>query len=224
VELDQLGIFAKYWEPGKVKTRLAARVGAQVAADLYASFLTVVIENSARAFPGHRVLAYAPPERRGAFHDLVDDRWQLEPQANGDLGQRIQYYFTSAFAGGYQHVVLTGSDSPNLPRAYIRQAFQNLRHAQVVLGPSDDGGYYLIGARLETPDIFAEIPWSTGEVFARTVEKLRRAGMTWHQLPVWYDVDEVADLRRLRMELAAQDEPSPVVATLINQIDEALSC
>ncbi len=222
--MEQLGIFAKYWEPGKVKTRLAVRVGAQKAAGLYASFLAAVLENSERAFAGHRVLAYAPPERREAFRDLAGgDRWQLEPQASGDLGQRIQHFFASAFAGGYEHVVLMGSDSPNLPRAYIRQAFQYLRRAQVVLGPSDDGGYYLIGARLEMPDILAGIPWSTGDVFARTVEKLGRAGTTWHQLPCWYDVDEVVDLRRLREELAVEEEPSPAVATLIRKIDQALS-
>ena len=84
-ELDQLGVFAKYWQAGNVKTRLAASLGAAAAAELYHCFLTAVIENCERAFDGRLVLAYTPPERLGAFSDLAGERWHLEPQAAGDL-------------------------------------------------------------------------------------------------------------------------------------------
>jgi rSAM/selenodomain-associated transferase 1 len=219
---DQLGVFAKYWEPGKVKTRLATSLGAPVAAELYCYFLKAVIENCEHAFAGHRVLAYSPMEHRDAFSDLASDDWHLEPQSAGDLGQRMQHYFASAFESGCRSVVLVGSDSPNLPPAYIRSAFQRLESEHVVLGPSEDGGYYLIGARSELPDVFSDMSWSTGEVFAETVERLRHVGMSWHELPCWYDIDELADLVRLRKELAAQDVLSPARTELINKIDQSL--
>jgi rSAM/selenodomain-associated transferase 1 len=223
VELEQLGVFAKYWEPGKVKTRLATSLGAPVAAELYYCFLAAVIENCERAFNGRRLLAYAPMERRGAFSVLAGVGWHLEPQAAGDLGQRMQQYFASAFARGCERVVLIGSDSPNLPPTFIRSAFQRLEHEQVVLGPSEDGGYYLIGARLELPDVFSDISWSTGEVFGQTVDRLRHAGMTWHELPGWYDVDDLADLMRLRSDLATQNGLSPARTELIDKIDGLLT-
>ncbi len=223
MELDQLGVFAKYWEPGKVKTRLATSLGAPVAAELYYSFLTAVIENCDHAFDDRRVLAYAPPERRGAFSDLAEDGWRLEPQSAGDLGRRMQQYFATAFKSGCERVVLIGSDSPNLPPDHIRIAFQHLESEQVVLGPSEDGGYYLIGARFELPDIFSDISWSTGEVFSQTVERLRHAGTRWHELPCWYDVDELADLRRLHNDLAGQGGLNPQSAKLLDRINRALS-
>jgi glycosyltransferase A (GT-A) superfamily protein (DUF2064 family) len=81
----------------------------------------------------------------------------------------------------------------------------------------------LIGARPELPDVFSDVAWSSGQVFAQTVERLRNAGTTWHELPCWYDVDELADLMRLRKELAAQDELSPARTELINKIDRVLT-
>ena len=221
--LDQLGVFAKYWEPGKVKTRLATSLGAAVAAELYYAFLTAVIENCERAFDGRRVLAYTPAERRAAFSDLAGDGWLLESQATGDLGHRMQRHFASAFNSGCERVVLIGSDSPNLPRAHIRSAFQHLEDEQIVLGPSEDGGFYLIGATRELPDVFKDVPWSTSEVFTRTGERLKHAGATWHELPCWYDVDQLADLMRLRNELAAQDELSPAHTKLLHAIDRSLA-
>jgi len=153
--------------------------------------------------------------------------WSLEPQAEGDLGARMRAFFDWAFAGGATRVVLIGSDSPTLPIEFIDEAFAALAQHPVVLGPASDGGYYLVGAvgqlcdtavrpavaasrdaaalrRTATsssaPPIFDRIDWSTPAVFEQTVERLKAAALTYHVLPPWYDVDELADLARLKRE------------------------
>lgn len=201
----QLGMFAKFWEPGRVKTRLAAAIGPEGAAELQRAFVEQLL-NQFRDYPADRLLAYSPPERRGEFEPLAA-HWRLEPQSAGDLGARIDHFFRAGFAAGFQQVVLLGSDSPTLPRAWVDEAYAALADVEVVLGPSADGGYYLIGARDRVPPIFAGIPWSTSEVLKETVARLEAAGLPYQLLPPWYDVDEVADLRRLADELGPDGSP-----------------
>jgi glycosyltransferase A (GT-A) superfamily protein (DUF2064 family) len=135
-------------------------------------------------------------------------------------------FFRTSFAGGAQQVVLIGSDSPTLPRDFIQQAFDELRRHEVVLGPTDDGGYYLIGLSRGTwprltetqvrvserlahvtsepyrvPPIFDDMPWSTPQVWPETIRRLDERGHSYAILPAWYDVDEPRDLKRLRDEL-----------------------
>ena len=208
--MDQLGIFAKYWQPGTVKTRLAAAVGDDAASRLYRRFLITLL----RRF-GHvaqrRVLAYTPPDQRAEFALLAADTWTLQEQAAGDLGMRMQNYFAKAFRSGADRVVLIGSDSPTVPLDYVTDAFQLLEKFPIVLGPSDDGGYYLVGAAGEVPPIFAGVAWSTPLVWRQTQALLQAAGYSCGVLPVWYDVDDLPGLRRMNRELA--DHP-PLDGTL----------
>lgn len=196
-----MGIFAKYWRPGAVKTRLAASVGDDAASRLQRRFLVTLL----RRF-GHvaqrRVLAYTPPDQRAEFALLAADVWTLQDQAVGDLGKRMQNYFTEAFHSGAQRVVLIGSDSPTLPLDYVTGAFQLLDTFPVVLGPADDGGYYLVGAAGGVPPIFAGVAWSTPLVWNQTQSLLQAAGYRCGVLPVWYDVDDLPGLRRMERELA----------------------
>ncbi|HWB14224.1 MAG TPA: TIGR04282 family arsenosugar biosynthesis glycosyltransferase [Pirellulales bacterium] len=206
----EFGIFAKYWQPGQVKTRLAADIGFEPASRLHRlSLETLLCRFSGVA--DRRVLAFTPADRAGAFAALVESRsvpgtghWSLEPQAAGDLGERIQHYFTSAFARGAQRVVLIGSDSPTLPDSFVAEAFDRLLTADAVIGPTADGGYYLVGLSRLLPRLFDQIAWSTPAVLAQTLGRLRAESCPYSILPSWYDVDTLADLIRLRAELAGK--------------------
>jgi hypothetical protein len=207
--MDQLGMFAKYWEPGRVKTRLAAAIGDQAASSLYRRFVLTLVQRFADVGQ-RRVLAYTPAERQTEFESLAAEDWQLAAQAGGNLGERMQAYFANAFRSGATRVVLIGSDSPNLPLDYVNDAFQQLDDAPVVLGPADDGGYYLVGAAGSVPPIFAGIQWSSPQVWAQTLNRLRDADCPYGVLPVWYDVDDLASLRQVYQDLADReplDEP-----------------
>jgi uncharacterized protein len=171
-----LGLFAKWPEPGRVKTRLAAATSPAFAADVALAFLRDLTERFG-AVADRRVLVFAPTDAGPLFAEVVRDRFALVPQADGDLGRRLSSFIESELAAGADAVVVIGSDSPTLPLAHVEQAFAELRRADVVLGPATDGGYYLVGCRSRVPPIFEDIPW--------------------------YDVDTLDDCRMLRGHLAA---------------------
>ncbi|MCH7727636.1 MAG: TIGR04282 family arsenosugar biosynthesis glycosyltransferase [Planctomycetes bacterium] len=203
--MDQLGIFAKYWEPGKVKTRLGAQIGQGRASRLYRAFLDTTLARLAQVAQ-RRVLAFTPSERQEDFAQLADNAWVVEPQSNGDLGHRMWRYFEAAFAAGARRVVLLGSDSPTVTLELIQQAFDHLEESEVVLGPTHDGGYYLVGAAGGAPPIFDNISWSSSTVWQQTVERLHDAGCSYAELPKWYDVDDRNDLLRLEQDLRSRAE------------------
>ena len=211
-----LGIFAKHWEPGKVKSRLARTIGESHAATLQALFVAALVERLANVAQ-RRAIAYWPPESGASFAGVVQDRFELLPQASGDLGQRMQAFFVSALARA-ERVVLIGSDSPDVPMDILTQALDALAEHSVVLGPAADGGYYLIGLARRLPPVFKGIAWGTREVWRQTTARLKAAGVSWHELPPWYDVDELADLAALRQRLpeAAAD---PHLARLASDIE-----
>ena len=202
----QLGIFAKYWAPGAVKTRLAVDLGTETAAELYRAFLVASLRRFA-PLSKRCLLAYTPAERADAFAEIAEDDWQIEPQSVGDLGARMRYYFEQALARDADGAILLGSDSPTLPIGYARQAIESLSDHDVVLGPSTDGGYYLIGLRGQVPDLFHGIEWSTETVWRQTTERLEATDLRVAVLPEWYDVDCLKSYRRLCQELATTVDP-----------------
>src|SRR4029453_10402983 len=110
------------------------------------------------------MVAFWPPEAQGCFAGVVQGRWELVPQTDGDLGKRMQTFFVTAL-GRAERVVLIGSDSPDLPREVLPQAFDALASHDVVLGPAADGGYYLLGIARRIPAIFEGIAWSSRDVW-----------------------------------------------------------
>ena len=214
----QLGVFAKYWSPGAVKTRLAKTEGATPAAELYKAFLQTTLRRFSRT-PCHRVLAYTPEERSSDFREMAGVEWQLQRQADGDLGHRIEHYFQSAFGDGQDQVVLIGSDSPNLPVDIVQTAFRSLEDKPVVLGPTTDGGYYLVGATSQSPDIFVGIDWSSDHVWHQTIQRLQSTSLGFAELPVWYDIDNRADLDCLSKDLAKTRASDPHLDWLRNRIE-----
>ncbi|HUS38748.1 MAG: TIGR04282 family arsenosugar biosynthesis glycosyltransferase [Pirellulales bacterium] len=203
--MSRLGIFAKYWQAGEVKTRLATAIGAREAAEIYHAFLTTILRRFSDLplsdLPLNRVVAYSPTDRRAEFAQLVDEPWELRPQVDGDLGSRMRDFFDASFDAGCDLVVLIGSDSPTLPASRITEAFNALRKCSVVLGPSEDGGYYLVGARQQTPDIFDDIDWGTPNVMRQTLDRLRGRSASYQEIAPWYDVDDAASFDRLQKEL-----------------------
>lgn len=211
VQNRHLGVFAKYWEPGAVKTRLAQRIGKAAAASLYHEFLQCLVARFAR-IGDERTLAFWPGDRRHEFAALGGDAWQLELQAGDDLGQRMKHFFERRFAQSAttpksaSAAVLIGSDSPTMRFSVLTSAFQALEEFDIVLGPTSDGGYYLVGMSAAHVAIFDDIEWSTPAVWKQTVERTEQLGLRHFVLPSFFDVDEVDDLARLLQDIAEFDQ------------------
>lgn len=216
-----LGIFAKHWTPGRVKTRLAADIGERRAAEVHRLFVSALL-NRFDETADNRILAFDPPHCEREFRQAAGPAWQILPQSAGDLGQRMAAFFAATLAQA-ERVVLIGADSPDLPAALVTQALEALEQAEVVLGPALDGGYYLVGAAGRVPPIFQNIDWGTGQVWSQTVERLLHAACTWHALPQWYDVDTAADLVRLRMCLRERRQGDIRLGTLADRLTALLA-
>jgi uncharacterized protein len=219
--MREFGVFARHWTPGEVKSRLAVAIGPDRAAEVYRASLEVTLERFTAA-GDRRTVVYTPPKRREAFAPWGQRGWLLRAQGEGDLGERMRQYFDAAFATGAQRVILIGSDSPTLPESHVAQAWDALLTAPVVLGPADDGGYYLVGLSRPLPGLFASIPWGTSAVWPRTQQRLAELGVNGAALPGWRDFDDLADLQRLRVELAQLAPHAPVYQALARAIEQAL--
>jgi uncharacterized protein len=196
-----LGVFAKRPAPGAGKTRLAAESSAAWAAEVAAAFLHDTLARLA-AVEARRVLAFAPPDAFPYFADLARGRFDLTPQPEGDLGERMAEFFRTQLDGGATAAVLVGTDSPSLPLPFVERAFRELESADLVLGPAADGGYYLIGCSRTVPAVFQGIAWGGPRVLLETAARLPE-GARLALLPPWYDVDSLADWFALRGHLAA---------------------
>jgi uncharacterized protein len=198
-------IFAKEPAPGQVKTRLSPPLRPEDACRLYYAFLEDILEEMDQ-LPGMALaLAYAPAAAEDFFRKLASAAVRLIPQEGQDLGERLLRSSAWGFAAGFKTVLLRGSDTPDLPGALLSEARRHLSTgtAQVVLGPSRDGGYYLIGFKGFYPELFAGMPWSTGRLLAETRSRAAELSLKVHLLPCWGDIDTHADL------LAFLERPHP---------------
>lgn len=197
----RLCVFAKPPRIGEVKTRLSPAIGPGDATWLYLAFLNDLTgELAGGPWQLHFAWAVGEGEELPRHPGVVS-----EAQSGGELGERLYRYFAAALAAA-PAVVVVGSDMPELEAARVSEAFARLESGSgVVLGPSADGGYYLIGLRREALDeaLFEGIAWSTGTVFAETVERCRRAGHEPALLSVGHDIDLPEDLDALAARLAA---------------------
>ena len=195
------------------KTRLAGVLpDEQDRRRLYAAFLADVVAGCGMVDGVTVRVAYTEDDGTGGFEEAGVAAHQLMPQRGTDLGDRERGVFEDLFRDGFSPVVMIGSDLPTLPPARVAEALDRLRASddRVVLGPANDGGYYLIGLAPRTPnapvpDLFSGIRWSTEYARTDTVRAAQRCGVTVDLLDDWYDVDDEAGLTRLRAELATQD-------------------
>ena len=142
---------------------------------------------------------------QSALAQILDQgRYDLIPQCDGDLGHRLHHFFANARRHGYSRIIAVGADSPTLPIDYVEHAFTALEAHDVVIGPAQDGGYYLIGGSLQELAIFDDIPWSSTRVLEVTIECVQKASARLALLPPWYDVDTAADWAMLCDDVRAR--------------------
>lgn len=208
-----LAMMIKAPRAGASKTRLVPPLTHAEAAALSVNFLCDTAANMAGACTANMdgaggggvdaVAVYTPVGAEAAFDELLPPGFRLLAQRGDAFGERLFNATVDLFRLGYESCCLIDSDSPTLPRAFLISAIENLRRSgdRVVLGPADDGGYYLIGTKRAHQRLFAEIAWSTAEVLAQTIERAREINLEVALLPVWYDVDDASTLRRLCGEL-----------------------
>ena len=203
-----LAVMAKVPAAGEVKTRLCPPLAPAEAAALARCFLLDRVEQLAAVADADRLVAFAPREREAEVRALLGAGVRLVPQAGVDLGARLDHLLTSLLVEGYPGAIAVDADSPTLPTAFVERAGRLLVEdaADVVLGPCEDGGYYLIGLRRPAPALFRAMPWSTPAVTEETVARARRLGLRLGLLPRWFDVDRGEDLERLRQPASAPPE------------------
>jgi len=191
-------IFAKEPLPGKVKTRLAQDVGDQAAAELYGAMLGDVLEKAVSLDDVRPMVFWVLETGRIPDHTEFPGLEMFEQQGS-DLGERMKNAFISAFDLGIEACCCIGSDLPDLPVEYVRQAFRDLERAEtdVVFGPAEDGGYYLVGIKTMHDRLFTGIAWSSSRVLESSLERAREMELRTGLLPAWYDIDMIGDLRRL---------------------------
>jgi uncharacterized protein len=205
-----LAVMAKAPRVGTVKTRLCPPLLAADAAELSRCFLLDAVERVATVVGVRPIVAYAPVEARGEF-ERVAPSFALIAQRGDDLGERQGRLVEDILGLGHEAALLMGTDSPTLPSETIDEAVSLVMapDVDVVVGPTEDGGYYLIGLRIPCPALFEEMPWSTSSVLPLTLERARRLGLRAVCLPTWYDIDTGADLARLESALRALAGPRP---------------
>ena len=201
-------VFAKNPVPNQVKTRLVPTLSPEQAATLYTAFLTDGCEVLAKLSDVDLIIAYTPAEARSDLQALIGENATYIPQIGADLGERLASATQWATEQRYTKILLVGSDSPTLPTSYILKASTRLDSRDVVIGPSTDGGYYLIGfsatnIAMTVPFIFEEIAWSTADVFQQTVSRIQSLKATIGLLPPWYDIDTAEDLAFLHAHISA---------------------
>jgi rSAM/selenodomain-associated transferase 1 len=188
-----LVVIAKEPVPGAVKTRLAPSLGADGAARAAAAMLadTLAVMAQVDAEPW---VCFAPPEARARMARLAPG-CRLLAQVEGDLGDRLAACFAALLGGGADRVVIVAADTPHVPLATFQAAFALLDQVDVVLGPAQDGGYYLVGAKAALPELFVGVPMGTAAVLQVTIQRAIRRRLRVGTVPLLRDLDRLEDLR-----------------------------
>ena len=197
-------VMAKRPVPGKSKTRLCPPLTPREAADLYEALLRDTIDLVSGLRGAEMAVAVSPRSAVGLMRSFVPRGARILAVEGADIGECLHSVTEELFTEGFTRVVAINSDGPTLPAEYLDRAVEMLTNSEVVLGPAEDGGYYLIGLRQRQPGLFQGISWSTALVAAETLALAAALGLTVVQLPQWYDVDTPAELERLRAELATR--------------------
>ena len=206
-----IAFMAKASAPGRAKTRLVPPLTFEEAAVLNTAFLQDVADNvllAARDADRHGGIAgyaaYGPPGSEDFFRRTLPGAIGLIEAWRPNFGDCLLHTIEEIFARGHASAVVLNSDSPTLPTAFLVETAAALAQPgdRAVLGPSSDGGYYLLGLKAAHRHMFENIAWSTEQVAEQTLERAREIGLDVHRLPVWYDVDDVDGLRRLHAELS----------------------
>ena len=196
-------VVAKEPQAGQTKTRLTPPLSPDQAAELYRNLMLDTFWLMDHVGDVQPVVAYAPDHAAPYFRSVAPPRFHLVPQRGADLGQRLDHVLSLHLNDGYDQAVVMNSDGPTLPLSYLEQAFAKLDDpaVDVVLGPSEDGGYYLVGIKRPLGTLF-NVTMSTPSVLQETLFLADRAGLMVACLEPWYDVDVWDDISRLSRDLA----------------------
>ena len=212
--LCALAVMTKVPRAGQVKTRLVPPLSPQEAAQLNVCFLrdTATAIGKARGTTARGIGVYTPVGAEAAYIDILPDDFDLLPQRGNGFGERLAFAAADLFKCGFTSVCLIDSDSPTVAADVYAQAVELLSKPtqSVVLGPSDDGGYYLIGMKREHPELFQRIDWSTERVLDQTKQRAQEIKVDVSLLPTGYDIDDAASLRRLCGDLLSEKERQDV--------------
>ncbi len=206
---NALLIFARQPNPGKVKTRLTPPLSPVEAAQLYRCMLSDIIHKTESMRKTDRILFYEAANGSEKYFRDNFPSLRLYPQQGEDLGSRMKQAFDLAFSMGYRAAAVIGTDSPDLPVGYIDKSFRLLDNegADVVFGPAEDGGYYLLALKRTYEELFRGIAWSSGRVLSESIARAGLLGLACGALPVWYDVDTFDDLKRRGLSHAGNCAP-----------------
>ena len=209
-----IAVMAKASSPGRTKTRLTPPLAPQEAADLNTTFLKDIADNIARAArqtPIATYMAFGPPGSEPFFREHLPGGVGLIEAWLGDFGKCLSATVEALLARGHASACVLNADSPTLPTAILVELAQALAAPgdRAVIGPAEDGGYYVLGLKTAHRRLFEDIDWSTEQVFGQTLARAAEIGLPVQELSTWYDVDDVAGLRRLHRELFG---PKPLQA------------
>ena len=188
-------LFLRHPQKGEVKQRLAEDLDEETVLTLYKNFVLDTLATLDMAGPAVRIY-YTPEEQKTRVIQWLGADRTYFPQQGADLGERMRNALADTFSGGYTQAALIGSDIPDLPATFISRALESGAY-DAVIGPSFDGGYYLIGFRREAflPEIFHKMPWGTRKVFENTMAVFRERRLRVLVLPRWRDIDTLEDVR-----------------------------
>ena len=192
---------------GFVKTRLTPTLSDADAAALAVCFAQDTVSGASRV-ASEVIIAYAPADGRDMLEASLPNGLHWLEQRGEDLGARLEAIAAKAFEMGFGPLVFVGTDSPTLPPVFIATAIHSLAVAEsdIALGPTEDGGFYLVGLCRSGRGIFQNVAWSTSEACAHVARNAAQLGLRLLELPIWYDVDTPADLQRLRAELSDDEQ------------------
>lgn len=212
IKPNTLLVVAKRPVPGYTKTRLCPPLSHAQSADLYECFLRDTLDVMRKVPDVQCMIGFLPEDARDYFHQLAPDM-ELTRQNGESLGERLDHLLTEALASGSPRAVVMDSDSPTLPAEYISQAFDQLTDADVVLGPTQDGGYYLIGMKQPQSHLLRQVQMSTPYVLADTLALAKASNLAVSLLPTWYDIDTIDDLLQLDGEINGSSNRGSASAT-----------
>jgi rSAM/selenodomain-associated transferase 1 len=196
-----LAIMAKEPQVGSTKTRLCPPLSLEEAAALYEALLKDTISLGANLNGIDLAVAVTPPESTAYFKRITPAGTLLLPVACRDIGDCLTQVLGRLLELGYEKAFALNSDGPSLPEDYIYQGLHMLDDHDIVLGPGEDGGYYLIGLKEPQAEIFEQIEWSTARVLSQTLTRIKVLGLKDALTPPWYDVDTAEEINRLKAEL-----------------------
>ena len=227
--LCALAVMTKAPQAGKVKTRLTPPLSSEEAAALNTCFLrdtAASIAKTAEQGAARGIAVYTPIGAEAAYAGILPDEFELVRQRGDAFGERLVFAAEDLLQLGFDSLCLIDSDSPTVPQHAFAEAVELLSEAidSVVLGPSDDGGYYLIGVKKLHRQLFEGIDWSTSRVLAQTIQRAREINLPVHLLPTWYDVDDRDTLNRLCQEFfgvngsASPGSPAPATRHFLGEL------